>query len=159
MRIIHPLKPIFDKNSQILILGSFPSIISRQEKFYYANKQNRFWKVLEGIYDEKIIDKEQFLLKHHIALWDVVYSCEINGSNDNSIKNVKVNNISFLLKKTNITKIFLNGRKAYNLYKKYWQDKITIPAIYLPSTSPANANYQLKDLIEVYKIICKIDIC
>ncbi len=156
MKIVHPLKPIYDKNSKILILGSFPSIISREKNFYYANKQNRFWQVLENVFMEEIDNKEEFLLKHHIALWDVIHSCEIIGSSDSSIKNVKVNDISFLLTQTNINKIYVNGRKAYELYQKYLKDKINIEAIYLPSTSPANAKYKLNDLLKAYEIITRI---
>ncbi len=151
-RLIHPLKPIYDEESKILILGSFPSVYSRQNNFYYAHPQNRFWNMLENIFADKIDDKIKFLQRHHLALWDVIASCEIIGSSDASIKNVEVNDIPKLLKETNITKILLNGQKAYNLYCKYLKDKIAIEAICMPSTSPANATYSLDDLIKIYKL-------
>lgn len=150
-KIIHPLKPIYNKDSEILILGSFPSIKSREAMFYYAHPQNRFWKILENIYQEEINDKTEFLLKHHIALWDVIKECEINQSSDNSIKNVQVNNLDEIINKTKIKKILLNGKTAYKLYIKYLKNNIDIDAFSLPSTSPANAVYSLTDLIEIYK--------
>lgn len=151
--LVHPFKPVFNSKSKVLILGSFPSVKSREESFYYAHPQNRFWKVLENIFEEKIANKEEFLLKHNIALWDVIQSCEIKGSSDSSIKNVKVNDIKNLIKNTDITVILLNGNKAYNLYQKYIADYIDINVISLPSTSPANAKYRLNDLVKKYSII------
>ena len=150
--VIHPLKPIYDEESKVLILGSFPSIISRKEMFYYANKTNRFWKVLEQIYEEEIIDKEAFCHKHHIALWDVLASCTIHGSSDASITNVKVNNISNLISKTKVQVIFTTGNKASSIYARYLAE-IQIQHIRLPSTSSANAKMKLNDLVEHYKVI------
>ena len=150
---IHPLKPIHNKESKILILGSFPSVYSRQQKFYYAHPQNRFWKVLENIFEEKIINKEEFLLKHNIALWDVIKSCTIISSSDASIKDVKVNNLKQLITNTQIQVILFNGKKAFNLYNKFFKDKLDIKTISLPSTSPANAVYSLEKLTEKYKIM------
>lgn len=150
--VIHPLKPIYDEESKVLILGSFPSIISRKEMFYYANKTNRFWKVLEQIYEEEIIDKEAFCHKHHIALWDVLASCTIHGSSDASITNVKVNNISNLISKTKVQVIFTTGNKASSIYERYLAE-IQIQHIRLPSTSSANAKMKLNDLVEHYKVI------
>lgn len=150
--VIHPLKPIYDEESKVLILGSFPSIISRKEMFYYANKTNRFWKVLEQIYEEEIIDKEAFCHKHHIALWDVLASCTIHGSSDASITNVKVNNISNLISKTKVQVIFTTGNKASSIYERYLAE-IQIQHIRLPSTSSANAKMKLNDLVEQYKVI------
>lgn len=152
-RIIHPLKPIYNQNSQILILGSFPSQKSREVSFYYAHPQNRFWKVLEKVFDEKITNKEKFLLQHNIALWDVIKSCQIEGSSDASIKDVEVNDIEFLLKTSNIKKIYVNGKKAYDLYHKYLENNLKIKAIYLPSTSPANAQFSLDDLAKRYEVL------
>ncbi len=152
-RIIHPLKPIYNQNSQILILGSFPSQKSREVSFYYAHPQNRFWKVLEKVFDEKIINKEKFLLQHNIALWDVIKSCQIEGSSDASIKDIEVNDIEFLLKTSNIKKIYVNGKKAYDLYHKYLENNLKIKAIYLPSTSPANAQFSLEDLAKRYEVL------
>lgn len=150
--VIHPLKPIYDEESKVLILGSFPSIISRKEMFYYANKTNRFWKVLEQIYEEEIIDKEAFCHKHHIALWDALASCTIHGSSDASITNVKVNNISNLISKTKVQVIFTTGNKASSIYERYLAE-IQIQHIRLPSTSSANAKMKLNDLVEQYKVI------
>ena len=153
MSIIHPLKPIYNEESKVLILGSFPSVISRKENFYYANKTNRFWKVLEIIFNESITDKVEFLHKHNIALWDVIKSCDISSSKDSTIKNVIVNDISGLLKKTKITKIYINGKKAYELYLKYLKNSIDIEVVYLPSTSSANATYNLVKLVNAYKVL------
>lgn len=154
-RLVHPLLPIYNFESKILILGSFPSVKSREESFYYAHPQNRFWKVLEIVFQAKIENKKQFLLDHHIALWDVIASCTITGSADASIKNVKVNDIAALIKKTQITTIFTTGRKAYQLYNKYLKDKVGQEAIYLLSPSPANATCSLNDLVQDYQKICQ----
>lgn len=153
MIIKHPLNPIYDAHSKVLILGSMPSIKSREMHFYYAHPQNRFWQVLENVFAEKIIDKEEFLLNKKIALWDVIASCEIKSSDDASIKNVKPNNINKLVKETNITYIFTTGKKAYELYNKYLYPITKIKAVSLLSTSSANAKYNLKDLIREYQII------
>lgn len=155
IKVIHPLKPIYDSNSKILILGSFPSVKSREANFYYGHPQNKFWRTLERVYEENIgpsnMDKTKFLLKHNIALWDVIKSCTIIGSNDNSIKDVTVNNIERLVKITKIKKIYTTGKKAYNLYQKYIYPKTKIEAIYLPSTSPLNASISLENIINEYK--------
>ena len=149
--VVHPFLPIYDENSEILILGSFPSVISREKNFYYANKNNRFWKVMSILFQEDIQDKVEFCLKHHIALWDVIHSCEIIGSSDSSISNVIVNDIESLILKTNIRKIFFTGKKAEELYKKYIACDIAY--VGLPSTSSANAKMHLDDLIREYQII------
>ena len=119
----HNINPIYNKDSNILILGSFPSVKSRQEKFFYAHPQNRFWKVVSTIFNEPLpqtIDaKKQMLLRNNIAIWDVIKSCDIVGSSDSSIENVAVNDIESLLKSTNIKRIFANGDKSYKLFKKY----------------------------------------
>ena len=156
MKLIHPLKPIYDKNSKILILGSFPSTISRKSSFYYANKNNRFWLIIENLFNIKlntIKEKKLFLLKNNIALWDVIYSCEINKSNDSSIKNVIPNNINSIINKSQIKHIFVTGKTALKYYNKYLLNKLKIEAIYLPSSSSANARYSLNKLINEYKII------
>lgn len=149
----HELEPIYDSEAQILILGTMPSKYSRQVHFYYGHPQNRFWRVLELIFQEKITDRKAFLLKHHIALWDVLASCEINGSSDQSIKNETVNDIPSLLAKTNIKVIFTTGQKAHFYYQKYFHNQIAIPEINLPSTSPANCAYSLEDLRDHYQKI------
>lgn len=148
----HTIKPFYNKDSKVLILGSFPSIKSREAGFYYAHPQNRFWKVLSIIFDEPIENKQEFLKKNHIALFDVCASCEIKGSSDASIKEVVPNDISEILDSSEIKIIFLNGKTAANLYKKYMQD-IKIPSVVLPSTSPANATFNLAKLVKEYQVI------
>ncbi len=143
MHVIHPLKPIYDANSQVLILGSMPSIKSRELNFYYAHPQNRFWCILGQIFKENIGDSKEertsFLLKHHIALFDVIKECDITSSSDSSIKNVIPNDISKIVNSSQIKAIFTTGNKAYMLYQKYIYPKTGIEAILLPSTSPANS--------------------
>lgn len=153
MRVSHTLEPIYDKNSKVLILGSFPSVVSRDKMMYYSHPQNRFWKVLSLIFEEEIEDKKNFVLKHRIALWDVIESCEIHGSSDSSIRNVKPNNIKKILDNSNIKHIFVVGKKAYQLYSKYILNDISIEATCLSSTSPANAVKKLDDLVEEFRII------
>lgn len=147
----HPLAPIYDQSSKILILGSFPSVLSREKGFYYANPSNRFWKVMEILFSERIDDHRAFCLKNKIALWDVIESCDIDGSNDCSIRNVRVNHLSLILSQAKITKVFLTGKKAYELYQKYIS--VDLPYVLLPSTSAANAKMRLNDLVEIYKVI------
>ncbi len=153
--ISHPIPPVFDERSEILILGSFPSVKSREEGFFYGHPQNRFWKVLSAVFDEceprAVEEKKQFLLRHRIALWDVIASCEITGSSDSSIKNVIPNDISALLSHTPITRIFVNGKTAEKYYRKYIRPSVGTDAILLPSTSPANAAWSLGQLIEEWK--------
>ena len=121
--IEHPIEPVFDQNSRILILGSFPSVKSREVKFFYGHPKNRFWKVIAAVYGEKapdsIEEKKSFLLRNHIAVWDVIKSCDIEGSADSSIKNVVPNDLNRILNQAEIEHIFLNGKKAEQLYKKY----------------------------------------
>ena len=151
----HTFGPVYDSDSRILILGSFPSVKSREINFYYGHRNNRFWKILGMLFNEEIEDKKSFLLKHHIALFDVIESCDIIGSSDASIQNVKPNDLSIILNNSKVEKIFLNGAKAYELYKKYDEDKYAIEAVKLPSTSPANAAYSIDDLFYEWKIILK----
>ena len=157
--IIHPIKPVYDKDSRVLILGSFPSVKSREEGFFYGHPQNRFWKVTSRVFDEDlpltVDEKKAFLLKNHIALWDVIGSCEITGSSDSSIRNVTVNDISLILKTADIKAIYLNGGKAYQLYQKYLFPSLGREGILLPSTSPANAAWNLEKLTYAWKIIGK----
>lgn len=151
--IKHPLNPIFDKDSKILILGTMPSVTSRELNFYYAHPQNRFWKILEALFNVDIIDKEEFLLKNKIALWDVIASCDIDGSSDSSIKNVVPNDISRVIKNSNIKAIFTTGKTAYKLYNKYVYPKTLIKAIYLPSSSSANCKFSFEAMVKEYKKI------
>ena len=155
--ITHPIPPVFDKDSRVLILGSFPSVKSREEGFFYGHPQNRFWKVTSSIFSENtpvtIGEKKSFLLRNHIALWDIIGSCEIDGSSDSSIRNVTVNDITVILESADIKAIYLNGRKAYQLYQKYLFPMIRRNGICLPSTSPANASWSLERLTETWKTI------
>lgn len=155
--IIHPILPVFDKNSRVLILGSFPSVKSREQGFFYGHPQNRFWKVLSGVFNDAlpttIEQKRDFLLKHGVAVWDVIRSCEISGSADNTIKNVVVNDLESILNLTKVSKIFVNGKTAEKYYKTLLEKKLGILATTLPSTSPANAAWSLQKLIEAWQII------
>ncbi|AJC85597.1 DNA-deoxyinosine glycosylase [Campylobacter sp. RM16704] len=149
----HPFEPFFDKNSKILILGSFPSIKSREEKFYYQHSKNRFWKIFEILFDcelKNIQEQKIFLKTNHIALWDVIASCKIKNSDDKTISYVKVNDIDKLLKKTKIEKIYVLGKIASKYFFKFYPDKEFFE---LPSSSPANMNYSLEELVERYSII------
>ncbi|MBR3058681.1 MAG: DNA-deoxyinosine glycosylase [Clostridiales bacterium] len=156
-RIQHPFEPLYDENSKILILGSFPSVKSREQHFFYGHPQNRFWKVIAGIFNEKlpmtIPDKKHLILSHHLALWDSIASCEINGSSDASIRNAKANDISVILNNSRIETIICNGKKSYELYRKYIELQTGRCAICLPSTSPANAAWTLDKLIESWSVI------
>ena len=151
----HPFPPLFDKDSRILILGSFPSVRSREMNFFYGHPQNRFWKVIAGIFDEKIPEsieeKKELILKHHLALWDVIAECEITGSSDASIKNARANDLSEILENASIEKIIVNGKTAEKLYIKYIEPVTGMKAVVLPSTSPANAAWSLDRLISVWR--------
>ncbi len=151
MQVVHPFEPIADKNSRILILGSFPSVKSRETQFYYGHKQNRFWKVMAQILQcavpQTVEEKRTMLLTHGVAVWDILKSCDINGSSDASIRNPVPNDIAGLVDNTNIAAVFFNGKTAYGVYQKYspW---LTVPVQVLPSTSPANAAYSLERLCD-----------
>ena len=153
----HTFDPVFNKESRILILGSFPSVKSRENQFYYGHPQNRFWKVMARIFEAEvprsIEEKKCFLLEHHIAVWDVIESCTIIGSSDSSIKDVVVNDFSVVLNNSSIEKIYVNGGKAYELYQKYVQKQTGIEAVKLPSTSPANAAWNLDRLCAAWGVI------
>lgn len=155
--VTHSFDAYFNPDSEILILGSMPSVKSRELGFYYMHSRNRFWTVLSKIYEEEIPEnislKKEFLKKHKIALWDVLQSCEIENSSDSSISNVITNDIKGLLEKTNIQKIYTTGKKAFFFYQKYIYPKAMIEAVSLPSTSPANACLSTKDLILKYQVI------
>lgn len=157
MKVNHTIDPIYDKNSVILILGSFPSVKSREGRFFYHHPQNRFWKVtaavLEKSVPQTIEEKRSFLLENHIALWDVIKSCDIENSSDSSIKNVEVNDIGRILKSADIRAIFTNGGKSSSLYAKYCEKITGIKAYPLPSTSPANASWSAERLTEKWSII------
>ena len=158
--MIHPFPPLYNKDSKILILGSFPSVKSREQMFFYGHPQNRFWKVISAVFGwdvpETIEEKKRLLLANGIALWDVIASCEITGSSDSSIRNVKTNDISQILKEADIRQIFVNGKTAEKYFLKYTKSKINRDAICLPSTSPANAAWSLPRLVEAWKVLKNI---
>ncbi len=157
MRVTHTFEPIYDEKSKILILGTFPSVKSRENAFYYGHPQNRFWKVLAAVTGAEtpscIEEKKAMLLKHHIAIWDVISTCDIEGSSDSSIKNVTANDIAGLLQGSSIGTIYGNGDKACRLYEKFCKEKTKKEIVKLPSTSPANAAYSIEKLVECWKVI------
>ena len=154
--IDHPFEPVYSINSNILILGSFPSVKSRNENFYYAHLQNRFWKLIAKIYNEEtpitVEEKKNIILKNNLAIWDVIKSCDIVGSADNTIQNVEINDVNRLISKNNIKKVIFNGKKSFELYIKHNNKLANVEYIELPSTSPANAKYSFDKL---YNIWCK----
>lgn len=149
--MIHTFEPVYNKNSKILILGTFPSVKSREYGFYYQHPQNRFWKVISTLVGwpipVTIEEQKRMLLENQIAVWDVIYSCDINGSSDSSIRNVMPNDIRALLDQSAIKTIYANGGKAYELYNRYCYQESGKKIIKLPSTSPANASYSLEKLV------------
>ena len=152
--IIHPIPPFYDNDSTILILGSFPSVKSREQMFFYGHPQNRFWKVIARVFDsdipETLSEKKSFLKRHHIAIWDVIGSCDIEGSSDSSIENAVANDISVILDQAGIRGVFVNGKTAEKYYRKYIEPKTGITATCLPSTSPANAVWSLDRLVKTW---------
>ncbi len=155
--IIHPIEPVYDENSRILILGSFPSVKSREEGFFYGHPRNRFWSVLAVVFEdekpETVNEKKRFLLRQGVALWDVIASCDIRGSSDSSIRNVVPNDLSRILESAPIKKIFANGKTAEKMYNKYIRLKTGREVYGLPSTSPANAAWSVADLAKSWMII------
>ncbi len=155
----HNIPPVFDENSKLLILGSFPSVKSRETQFFYGHPQNRFWRVISTLCGEKcpvtVDEKKKMLLSHGIAVWDVIASCEISGSSDSSIKNAVPNDLSVILERADIKAVFCNGGTAYNLYKKYMEERTGQTAVKLPSTSPANAAWTLEKLVSEWGRIIK----
>lgn len=151
----HLFGPVYDASSKILILGTFPSVKSRESRFYYGHPQNRFWKVLAALtgsaLPETVEEKKAFLLDHKIAVWDVIARCTIMGSSDSSIRDVQVNDFTELLSAAPIRQIFANGGKAYELYMKYAYPQTGREILRLPSTSPANAAFQLDRLCRVWR--------
>ena len=156
-RVVHPIAPVFDQNSKVLILGSFPSVKSREAGFFYGHPQNRYWKVLAAVFDERvpssIEEKKAFLLRNRIAAWDVIQSCDIVGSSDSSIKNVVANDLDEILQKSQVTQIFVNGKTAEKMYLKYTKPKLGRDCVCLPSTSPANAAWSVEKLVEAWKAV------
>ena len=154
---VHPIPPVYDQNSRVLILGSFPSVQSRKEQFFYGHPQNRFWKVLAAIFEQElpqtVDDKKQFLLDVGVALWDVIASCDIEGSADSTIRNVVPNDVERILNTAAIEHIFVNGKTAEKYYNRFLRDRLGRQAVCLPSTSPANAAWNLERLVEQWQTI------
>ena len=153
----HPIAPIYDENSKIVVLGSFPSVKSREQQFFYGHPQNRFWKVTAALTEEPvpqtIEEKKKLLLEHHIAIWDVVSQCDIEGSSDSSIRNVVPADLSEILQNSRVKAIFANGSTAARLYDRYQKKQTGMEIITLPSTSPANAACSLQDLLQAWSVI------
>ena len=156
---VHPIPPLFSENSHTLILGSFPSVKSREAMFFYGHPQNRFWSVLAIIYGTDkpmtVEEKKKLILENNLALWNVIASCEITGSSDSSISDVTANDLDVIIKNSRIERIFVNGKTAEKYYNKYTYPKTGIKAICLPSTSPANAAWNIEKLVEKWRIIKK----
>lgn len=154
-QIEHPFPPVVDENCRILVLGSFPSVKSREDGFFYGHPQNRFWRMLAAIFDEDvpadIPAKKAFLLRHHIALWDVIASCEIKGSSDASVKNAVPVDIARVTQIAKINRVICNGSLAHKLYQRHLEPLTGIQAISLPSTSPANAAWSLERLVSAWR--------
>ena len=156
-RIVHPIPPLYGDNSTKLILGSFPSVKSREAMFFYGHPQNRFWKLLALLFDEEppatVEEKKKLILSHDLALWDSIKSCTITGSSDSSVKDVVPNDLGVILNNSLVTRIFCNGALSHKMYMKYIYPQTKIEAVKLPSTSPANAAYSIERLYEQWKII------
>ena len=156
-RIYHPFGPLYNENSRVLILGSFPSVKSREQEFFYGHPQNRFWKVIAAVtgqpVPQTVEEKKRLILDNGLALWDSIASCEITGSSDSSIRNARPNDISEILSSCDIERIYCNGRKSHELYRKYIEPVTGREAVCLPSTSPANAQWTLDRLTEAWKVI------
>lgn len=157
--IVHPFEPFYDENSEILIVGSFPSVASRADGFYYGNVNNRFWKVLAAVFEEDLPlqspDKKAFLSHHKIALYDSICECTISGSSDSSIRDVVPADIESIVKNSKVKKIFANGKTATKFFEKYQSEELCKMIKTLPSTSPANASFSLEKLVEAWKVVAE----
>lgn len=157
--LVHPFPPLYDETSKILILGSFPSVKSREQQFFYGHRQNRFWKVMARILEcpvpETIEEKRTMLLEHHVAVWDVIGSCNITGSSDASIQDVVPNDLSPIFERAKIQAVYANGSKSYEMYQKYIYPVNGRDIVKLPSTSPANAAFSLNRLVEEWQVMRK----
>ena len=156
-RIQHPFGPLFGPDSRVLILGSFPSVKSREQNFFYGHPQNRFWKVVAALFGQEppqtIPEKKELILSHGLALWDSIASCVITGSSDASIREVRPNDLRIILDHAPIGRIYCNGRKSHEMYEKYILPSLGREAACLPSTSPANAAWSLEKLIAAWSVI------
>lgn len=159
MTVVHPFPPLYDAASRILILGSFPSVKSREQQFFYGHPQNHFWKVTAAVFGcavpQTVAEKRAFLHENHIALWDVIGRCEITGSSDSSIRDVVPNDLTEILRTAPIRQIFVNGGTAAKYYEKYQQQQTGVKAVRLPSTSPANAAWSLERLTAAWAVIAE----
>ena len=156
-RVFHPFEPLYDENSRVLILGSFPSVKTREQLFFYGHPQNRFWKVIAALYQQDvpvtIPEKKELILKHGLALWDSIASCEITGSSDASIREVRANDLNIILSRSPIHRIYCNGKTSWQQYEKLIRPQTGREAVCLPSTSPANAQWTLPKLVEAWSVI------
>lgn len=157
--VTHPLEPVYDAQSRVLVLGTMPSPVSREHGFYYMHPQNRFWRVLERVFEEACPDdvegRRAFALRHHVALWDVLASCEIEGASDASISCAQPNDLSRVLDVAPIEAIFCTGAKAGALYARMCEPHTGMPAVVLPSTSSANAAWSLDRLVRAYRVLAE----
>ena len=155
--IVHPFGPLYDARSEVLILGSLPSVKSREQNFFYGHPQNRFWPLLAALYGEpppgSVEEKKALALRCRVALWDTIYSCDIVGSSDSSIRSVVPTDLRPILSGSGVTRIFCNGRTSGLYYKKYQEKTLHIEATVLPSTSPANAAWTMEKLMEAWSVI------
>ena len=171
--VAHPIPPVWNSESRLLILGTMPSPKSRQAGFFYMHPQNRFWSVMAEVFDETFLnpnnspdhtaaieERRVFLLRHNLAMWDVLASCEITGAADSTIKNAIPNDFSEILEKSQIHQIICTGKTAYHLWQKncaaLYEPRYKLTVHCLPSTSPANAQWSREKLIEEYKVILKL---
>ena len=157
MRYKHTFPPVYNEQSRLLILGSFPSVASREQQFYYGHPQNRFWRLLAALCGEAtpqtVEQKKALCLMHGVAPWDVIESCEIEGSSDSSIRDVAVNDLTPILTQCRIREIYANGSTAWRLFQRYQRERIGRDAVKLPSTSPANAAWSFDRLEEAWQVI------
>ena len=155
--IIHPFPALYDSRSKILILGSLPSVKSREQNFFYGHPQNRFWPLMAALFGEKppktIEEKRALALRRHFGMWDTIYSCDIKGSSDSSIKNVVPTDLQSIIEESEISQIFCNGQTSGKYYHRYQEKQLGMPAIVLPSTSPANAAWNMERLKQAWEVI------
>ena len=158
--IVHPFPPFFRPDSHILILGSFPSVKSREQLFFYGHPQNRFWRVAAAVFSDgvpsSIPEKRAFLERNHVALWDSIGRCTIEGSSDSSIRDVVPNDLSVILNAAPIAAIFCNGKQSFDCYYRYIYPVLLREASLLPSTSPANAAWSFDRLVEAWRVVTSV---
>jgi len=156
-QIVHPIPPLYDSYSRVLILGSFPSVKSREAMFFYGHPQNRFWPLMAELFGEDVPmtveDKKSLVLRNHIALWDSIHSCTITGSSDSSVRDVVPNDLSVILDNSRVEAVFCNGALSYKMYMKYIYPESRIEAVKLPSTSPANAAFSIEKLANEWSAV------